>query len=347
MLYTAHPGDSSGHAEKRQPARHGSPLCSLTAEHILLCGHIRREEEACDYGGDALFAVIEPERPAVDKVISADTRVAHNRHNGGQNGNHCNAKSEYGFDSDENEFAEFLLDIFVGNSDEEIEHDEENLAYEEPVVHHGVYCHGENKGAVLVLGDKLLHGDEQEREERRHVKEVVEEKIIDAVAGECVEKSSRHGEAFVLDEPCHIKICGYCGGAELEHEKRSHKIGNRRRAKGQSYQKERAEQQIEGVGADKICAEVGSPVPAYLTAFHKLVSVHIKAYLLTVIVAVICENSAVSVNYEAKREHGAYRRKNRRLPMKIFCGFVYSRHFSTSVNKYFLRQNFLPKEAFD
>ena len=59
VLYAAHPGDSSGHAEKRQPARHGSPLCSLTAEHILLCGHIRREEEACDYGGDALFAVIE------------------------------------------------------------------------------------------------------------------------------------------------------------------------------------------------------------------------------------------------------------------------------------------------
>ena len=167
---------------------------------------------------------------------------------------------------------------------------------------------------MFVLGDEHFEPDEYEWEKSHHVKEVVKKEVIDAVSAEGVKKP---GETFVLYETGDEKVSRERCGAELENEKRSHKIGNYRRVKGQRQPEKRAEKKVKGVGADEIDAEVRDPVPAYLPGFHKLVGVHVKANLLAVVVAVICKNSAVSVNDEPDGGDCAKRSQKERHPVHI------------------------------
>ena len=147
---------------------------------------------------------------------------------------------------------------------------------------------------------------------------MIKENIIYAVSAEGIKQTADYGKAFVLNKAGNIEICGYGAGAELEHKKRSHKIGHGCGFKGNCKPEKRAEKEVKGIGADKVCAKIGSPIPADLSAFNKLMGVHIKAYLLAVIVAVIGKNSSVSVNDKPNGNYGADRRKNCGLPIKIF-----------------------------
>ena len=140
-----------------------------------------------------------------------------------------------------------MLDVFIGDSYEEIENNKENLADEKPIVHHGVYCNGKDEQTVLIFGDKLFQSNKQKREKRHNVKKMVKEKVIYAIAGKGIEKAAHNGKALIFYKAGNVKICGYGGGAEFKHKKRSHKIGHGRGAERQRYKKERAEKQIEGI----------------------------------------------------------------------------------------------------
>ena len=202
VFYAADISNGTGHSEKRNPSCHGCPLGTLTGEHILFGRHVGREEEACDYCGNSLFAVIKPHAPAVDKIIGTGSRVIKNSKNGRKN-RHCgNSKSDNGFHCNKDKTAEFVADVFVRNADEEIKNGKNNFADEEPVVYNGVYCNGSGKKSVFIFGDEHLKSDENEREKRNHIKKMVEEKVVDAVSAERIKKSADNSKTLVFYKSC-------------------------------------------------------------------------------------------------------------------------------------------------
>ncbi len=194
-----------------------------------------------------------------------------------------------------------MLYLFIGYSYAEIEDNENDLTDEEPVVYHCVYEYRKSEETSAFSFDKLFDSDEKEREENDDVMEMVKEDVVDHKAGEGVEKGTGNGKVSIFDKALEVEIGEESGKRKFKHEKRRHKIREPSIREGECQPEERTEQQIEAVGADEICAEIGVPVPENISASYRAVSELVEGDLLNVIVAV--ERKDTLINYNGDKEH--------------------------------------------
>ena len=132
------------------------------------------------------------------------------------------------------------------------------------------------------MDDQLLKPDEQERKEDDRLMEVVEEDVVDGEPGKGVKQPAEDGIIALLHKPLEVEGAGEGGAGVLEDEQRSHQMGDEGGGEGQGQPEKRASEQVEAVGADKVGAQVGIPVPEEIPGPHRLVGELIERDLLDV-----------------------------------------------------------------
>ena len=91
--------------------------------------------------------------------------------------------------------------------------------------------------------------------------EVVEEDVIDAVAGKSVEQRPDDRIVPIFHEPPQIGVGSHRRRPELQHQKGRHQIGHGLAWEQQGQPEVRAPQQVERIGAHEISAQICVPVP--------------------------------------------------------------------------------------
>jgi len=148
--------------------------------------------------------------------------------------------------------------------------------------------------------------------------EVVEKDVVNHKPGEGVENASDYGKTCILHKAFNIKIGSERSKTEFKHEQRGHQIRQPCRGEGKCQPKERAEEKIEAIGGDKICAEIGLPVPEKTAASDSTVSQLIKRNLLDVVVTIVYKQSFTKNKggnkYNGSHAEGDYKS----LPVSFF-----------------------------
>ena len=117
--------------------------------------------------------------------------------------------------------------------------------------------------------------------------ELIEENVVNLEAGEGVQQRADDGVVLVFDKALEVRVGDDGGRGELEHIDRRHQIGRPGRREQAHQPEKRAAEQVVGIAADEVGAEVGQPVPAEIPLVHHAHAVLVKRDLLHVVIAVI------------------------------------------------------------
>ena len=117
--------------------------------------------------------------------------------------------------------------------------------------------------------------------------ELIEENIVDLEAGKGVQQRADDGVILIFDKALEIRVGNYGCRRKLEHIDRRHQVGRPRRREQAHQPEKRAAEQIIGIAADKIRAEIGQPVPSEVPFVNHPHAVLVKRNLLHIIVTVI------------------------------------------------------------
>ena len=82
--------------------------------------------------------------------------------------------------------------------------------------------------------------------------EMVEEDVVDAVAGEGVHQSTQKSVVRIFDKPLEVPEGGHRGSRDFEHHQRRHQIRHRVAGERNRQPEKRTAHQVKGVGADKV-----------------------------------------------------------------------------------------------
>ena len=117
--------------------------------------------------------------------------------------------------------------------------------------------------------------------------EVEKEDVIDRKTGERIQQPAYDGKLSVSDISSQIDVCGKGTQPELENQQRTE--GVRRVFRGEEHRQpeERRAQQIEAVGSDKVCAQIGISAPRSGSRDDRVMRQLIERNLLYIEVAVV------------------------------------------------------------
>ena len=159
--------------------------------------------------------------------------------------------------------------------------------------------------APAAVDHKFLHGNQKQGENGDDLMEMVKENVIDTVPGKGVQKPTDDSVVGIGHESFDISAAGDSCGGDFQHQERGHEIRHRFAGEQQCQPEPGASQQVEGIGADEVCAQVRVPVPADIAGEDGVVGHLVKGDLLDVKVAVIDKQALVpNQKREKKQEAG-------------------------------------------
>lgn len=287
-------GEHAAHPEQRQPDGVRGPALVMPVGEVDARGDVRREEIALDdvdiaLGVQRLLAVhavhIEQHPPAL--VAAAETGVVEDRKACRQEQHRADEHAEHGFHGKAEEILQIDAERPLGAAEHKVHNAERDLTGEHKVVHHTVDRDGERKLPAAVVLHQFLHADEQQREEGDDLVELIEENVVNLEAGEGVQQCADDGVVLVFNKALEVRVGDDGGRGELEHIDRRHQVGRPGRREQAHQPEKRAAEQVVGIAADEVGAEVGQPVPAEIPLVHHAHAVLVKRDLLHVVIAVI------------------------------------------------------------
>ena len=210
------------------------------------------------------------------------------KQNGARNGN-----AENCFKEQDEELSQGGMEIPGEAAHNEIEHQKYHLSREEEIVEGGEQGNCQRKNAPPIPVDALLHGDEQQGEKRRDILKMIEKQVEQLEAGKGVQQTAHNGGVGILHKPADVGVSGQCSDTMLDAEQNGDGKCHPASWQNGGDPEERAAEQVEGIGADEVGAQIGVPVPAEATAAHGVVGKIIERNLLRIEIAVVDEIAAV------------------------------------------------------
>ena len=256
MLFLPKQRDHAGQAEHRQIRGGGSPARRVAVIGVDDVALNRHEQRA-----DAL------EQRAEGIGLRQQRRVArarprdgeHEEHRGAeQHARQCAADAAFK-DQREHVFpCAAGLPIRAEKPKDEVQRRQQRAGEHEIVIRQRVQPAEERQQAAPgTLAHRVLHPQQDQREERDDLREMIKLRIDDGEAGEGVEHAAQQGEPLVADHPPQVAKRGQRADGVLEH--RHHADAKRNQRFGQKRQRpdEHAAQRIKRIAADGRRAEEG------------------------------------------------------------------------------------------
>ena len=211
-----------------------------------------------------LVDVIKDRVPSVEGIV--DARVLKNRKDRGNEQRAGEQHADHSLEEQQQNVAQANLPAAGNHPDEPVDQRKGNLSDEEIIIDEaaGKDCRRKNAAAPLV--HILIECPEQQREEDHRFVEMVEEDVVDRISGEGIEDRADLRRALRSRIAADKKIGGQRSEGEFEHKQRPHQISHQIAREQQRDPEERTAERIEGIGADKVRAEVGYVAPFIITA---------------------------------------------------------------------------------
>jgi len=159
-----------------------------------------------NYAGYSHALVVEDHIYAVQARIYAG--VIERVDAGGQEDEAGESHAEHCLKAKSAEDLEIHLEIFFGASDEEVDNYEHYLAHEEEVVYSSAESYRQRENAAPLVLREHLKCQQQQREKRRNIVEMVKEHIVELEARERVQHSADKAGVAVLHEAAYVSIRG-------------------------------------------------------------------------------------------------------------------------------------------
>lgn len=122
---------------------------------------------------------------------------------------------------------------------------------------------------------------------------MIEKQVEQLEAGKGVQQTAHNGGVGILHKPADVGVSGQCNDTMLDAEQNGDGKCHPASWQNGGDPEERAAEQVEGIGADEVGAQIGVPVPAEATAAHGVVGKIVERNLLRIEIAVVNEIAAV------------------------------------------------------